>query len=204
MFWRSSERAIRGCVRSALGIAREQGYRSIAFPLIGAGTGGYPPEKVLEIMQDEAGQTRISTARFGLSDSDGRRELLHDAHVGSASSGWPGLTLRVAGPGQHELRLPRRGASFAERPQLRVALAAAPHLAAELQLETIASWRHCRWSRSADFPPRPGRRRPRQVSRWSQSSRRRDHTAAPRLTIVNKMGDVQPFAAPGASVSPPR
>jgi len=36
MFWRSSERAIRGCVRSALGIAREKGYRSIAFPLINA------------------------------------------------------------------------------------------------------------------------------------------------------------------------
>src|ERR1700693_2542605 len=29
MFWRSSERAIRGCVRSALGIACEKGYRSI-------------------------------------------------------------------------------------------------------------------------------------------------------------------------------
>ncbi|MCL4180225.1 MAG: macro domain-containing protein [Verrucomicrobia bacterium] len=56
MFWRSSEKAIRGCVRSALGIAREQGYRSMAFPLIGAGTGGCSPEKVLEIMQDEAGK----------------------------------------------------------------------------------------------------------------------------------------------------
>jgi O-acetyl-ADP-ribose deacetylase len=55
MFWRSSERAIRGCVRSALGIARERGYRSIAFPLIGAGTGGFQPEQALAIMQDEAG-----------------------------------------------------------------------------------------------------------------------------------------------------
>ena len=55
-FWRSSERAIRGCVRSALGIARERGYRSIAFPLIGAGTGGYAPERALEILQDEIGQ----------------------------------------------------------------------------------------------------------------------------------------------------
>ena len=44
------------CVRSALGIAREKGYQSIAFPMIGAGTGGYPAEKVLEIMQDEAGR----------------------------------------------------------------------------------------------------------------------------------------------------
>ena len=56
MFWRSSERAIRGCVRSALGIAREKGYRSIAFPLIGAGTGEFQPEQALAIMQDEAGQ----------------------------------------------------------------------------------------------------------------------------------------------------
>jgi O-acetyl-ADP-ribose deacetylase (regulator of RNase III) len=57
LVWRSSERAIRGCLRSALDIARQQGYRSIAFPLIGASTGGYPPEKVLEIMQDKAGQS---------------------------------------------------------------------------------------------------------------------------------------------------
>ncbi|MHB8522261.1 MAG: macro domain-containing protein [Limisphaerales bacterium] len=56
MFWHASERAIRGCVRSALGIVRERGYRSIAFPLIGAGTGGFPPERVLDIMQDEARQ----------------------------------------------------------------------------------------------------------------------------------------------------
>ena len=57
MLWRSSERAIRGCVRSALGIARERGYRSVAFPLIGAGTGGFSPVRALEIMQDEARQT---------------------------------------------------------------------------------------------------------------------------------------------------
>ena len=53
MFWRSSEQAIRGCVRSALAIARERSYRSIAFPLIGAGTGGFSPERALAIMQDE-------------------------------------------------------------------------------------------------------------------------------------------------------
>ena len=56
LFWRSSQQAIRGCVRSALRIAREKGYLSIAFPLIGAGTGGCSPEKVLETMQDEAGK----------------------------------------------------------------------------------------------------------------------------------------------------
>lgn len=54
MLWRSSERAIRGCVRSAIAIARERGYRSIAFPLIGAGTGGFSPARALELMLDEA------------------------------------------------------------------------------------------------------------------------------------------------------
>ena len=54
LLWRSSEPAIRACVRSALKIAGEKGNRSIAFPLIGAGTGGYASDKVLEIMEDQA------------------------------------------------------------------------------------------------------------------------------------------------------
>jgi len=54
MLWRSSERAVRGCVRNALELAQRRGYASIAFPLIGAGTGGMSPDRVLEIMQDEA------------------------------------------------------------------------------------------------------------------------------------------------------
>ena len=65
IFWQSSERAIRSCVRSALAIAHERGYRSIAFPLIGAGTGGFSPERALDIMQDE-------TRKF---DYDGEVEL---------------------------------------------------------------------------------------------------------------------------------
>jgi len=70
MFWRSSEPAIRGCVRSALDIARQRGYRSIAFPLIGAGTGGFSPDRALEIMQDEARQIdydgEVRFVRFGM------------------------------------------------------------------------------------------------------------------------------------------
>ncbi len=34
-------------------LAAQRGYRSIAFPLIGSGSGGGRPESVLEIMQDE-------------------------------------------------------------------------------------------------------------------------------------------------------
>ncbi len=59
MLWRSSERSIRESVRNAMKIAREKGYRSIAFPLIGAGSGGGRAEKVLSIIQDELGQTEF-------------------------------------------------------------------------------------------------------------------------------------------------
>jgi len=51
--WRASERSIRASVRNALALAWEKGYRSIAFPLIGSGTGGIPPGRVLAWMRDE-------------------------------------------------------------------------------------------------------------------------------------------------------
>lgn len=56
MWWRSSERSIRDSVRNALALAADQGFHSIAFPLIGAGTGGFAADKVLSIMKDELGQ----------------------------------------------------------------------------------------------------------------------------------------------------
>jgi O-acetyl-ADP-ribose deacetylase len=48
--WRSSEQAIRTSVRSAIDLARAEQYRSIAFPLIGAGTGGFAPSASEAIM----------------------------------------------------------------------------------------------------------------------------------------------------------
>lgn len=50
MFWRASRRSIRDSVRNTLALARERGYQSIAFPLIGAGSGGLDADKVLGIM----------------------------------------------------------------------------------------------------------------------------------------------------------
>jgi O-acetyl-ADP-ribose deacetylase (regulator of RNase III) len=52
MFWRSSDRSIRESVRSAIALAQARGYRSLAFPLIGAGTGGAQADRVLAIMRD--------------------------------------------------------------------------------------------------------------------------------------------------------
>src|SRR5690348_13236052 len=54
LLWRASEYAIRQSVKNALQIATIKNYQSIAFPLIGAGTGGFPPDQVLTIMQQEA------------------------------------------------------------------------------------------------------------------------------------------------------
>jgi O-acetyl-ADP-ribose deacetylase len=53
MFWRASERSIRDSVRNALALAVEHGFRSIAFPLIGAGSGGFNQERAQAIMLDE-------------------------------------------------------------------------------------------------------------------------------------------------------
>ena len=56
MLWRSSEQSIRDSVRNAMEIAIEKGYLSIAFPLIGAGSGGAKADKVLSIIQNELGK----------------------------------------------------------------------------------------------------------------------------------------------------
>jgi O-acetyl-ADP-ribose deacetylase (regulator of RNase III) len=53
MLWRASERSIRDSVQSALELASEQGYQSIAFPLIGAGSGSFKAQRAKEIMLDE-------------------------------------------------------------------------------------------------------------------------------------------------------
>ena len=53
MWWRSSERSIRDSVSSALALANERGFKSVAMPLIGAGTGGGGEEAVLELMVDQ-------------------------------------------------------------------------------------------------------------------------------------------------------
>jgi O-acetyl-ADP-ribose deacetylase (regulator of RNase III) len=51
MLWRASERSIRDSVANALARAREHGFRSVAFPLIGAGSGGFDEEKALAVMR---------------------------------------------------------------------------------------------------------------------------------------------------------
>jgi O-acetyl-ADP-ribose deacetylase (regulator of RNase III) len=53
LLWRASERSVRDSVRNALDLAQEQGFRSIAFPLIGSGSGGLNRDRAKTIMLDE-------------------------------------------------------------------------------------------------------------------------------------------------------
>lgn len=56
--WRASERSVRESVRNAVQIAVEREYQSIAFPLIGAHSGGLNPRKSLELIKDELEQAQ--------------------------------------------------------------------------------------------------------------------------------------------------
>ena len=53
LLWRSSERSVRNSVRNALTLAAARNFRSIAFPLIGAGSGGGSAERVLAWIEEE-------------------------------------------------------------------------------------------------------------------------------------------------------
>ena len=51
--WTASELSIRRSTQNALILAHEMKLKSLAFPLIGAGTGGIGPEKSLQWMSEE-------------------------------------------------------------------------------------------------------------------------------------------------------
>ena len=53
LLWMASERSIRESVKNAIRLAHENGFQSIAFPLIGAGSGNFNQDKSKAIMLDE-------------------------------------------------------------------------------------------------------------------------------------------------------
>jgi O-acetyl-ADP-ribose deacetylase len=60
MFWRASEASIRSSVQNAMILAHGDRFKSIAFPLIGAGSGGFNQERTRVIMEDELGKIESS------------------------------------------------------------------------------------------------------------------------------------------------
>jgi len=67
LLWRSSEAAIRDCIRNSMEIINARGWPSVAFPVIGAGSGGFPHGHAREIVLD-ALETSDSPARAVLVD----------------------------------------------------------------------------------------------------------------------------------------
>jgi O-acetyl-ADP-ribose deacetylase (regulator of RNase III) len=68
MLWRSSESSIRDSVGNALARAREHGFRSVAFPIIGSGSGGFDEARALAVMvsalEPERADLDVTVVRF--------------------------------------------------------------------------------------------------------------------------------------------
>ena len=58
MLWRASRQSIQGSVRSALAIVAGHGFGSVAFPIIGAGSGGFREQAALELMLETLAEVR--------------------------------------------------------------------------------------------------------------------------------------------------
>lgn len=83
--WRGGQQGeaelLRSCYRASLGLARQHGVRSIAFPAISTGVYGYPKEQAAAIAlaamrADEAGFERIICCCFSDHDAQVYRRLL--------------------------------------------------------------------------------------------------------------------------------
>jgi O-acetyl-ADP-ribose deacetylase (regulator of RNase III) len=82
----ATEESIRSSVRRSFALALEQGCETLAIPAIGAGVGGFPPQRCAEIMLEEARahlaeQPCLAEIRFVLFGEPTYRifESVHDA-----------------------------------------------------------------------------------------------------------------------------
>jgi O-acetyl-ADP-ribose deacetylase len=68
MWWRASRESIQRSVATAMAIVLERRFASVAFPVVGAGSGGYSETKALELMQDALinimGSAAVTIVRF--------------------------------------------------------------------------------------------------------------------------------------------
>jgi O-acetyl-ADP-ribose deacetylase (regulator of RNase III) len=68
MLWRASEQSIRDSVANALARAREHAFHSVAFPIIGAGSGSFDEARALELMRAAleagAGELDVTVVRY--------------------------------------------------------------------------------------------------------------------------------------------
>ena len=60
MLWRASEWSIRQSAWNAMALAHEKGIQSIAFPPIGAGSGGFNQDRAKAIMENKLGKIDLA------------------------------------------------------------------------------------------------------------------------------------------------
>ena len=69
MLWRASPASIQASVHSAMSLVAKHGFSSVAFPIIGAGSGGYDQASALELMlaafQRISSPARVIIVRYG-------------------------------------------------------------------------------------------------------------------------------------------
>jgi O-acetyl-ADP-ribose deacetylase (regulator of RNase III) len=69
MLWRASEDSIRRSVSSAMNIVSERGFTSVAFPIVGAGSGGFDSDRALgvivEALRPIDTSAKVKVVRFG-------------------------------------------------------------------------------------------------------------------------------------------
>ena len=69
LLWRASEGSIRDSVRNAVRVAEVHGYRTLATPVIGAGSGGFDEQSALAVIVATAeaidSAVRLTVVRFG-------------------------------------------------------------------------------------------------------------------------------------------
>jgi len=53
MFWRATEHSIRKSVENAMKIVKENQFDSVAFPIIGTGTGSFNKDNAIQIMSEQ-------------------------------------------------------------------------------------------------------------------------------------------------------
>jgi len=59
LLWRASVASIQDSVRNALILAAQHGFQSLAFPVIGAGSGGFDEKHAAELIAEELGRTDL-------------------------------------------------------------------------------------------------------------------------------------------------
>ncbi|GHU18333.1 hypothetical protein FACS189475_03630 [Betaproteobacteria bacterium] len=68
MLWRASPASIQGSVRSAMSLVAKHGFSSVAFPVIGAGSGSYNQASALDLMlaafQQISSSARVIVVRY--------------------------------------------------------------------------------------------------------------------------------------------